>query len=99
LSKFKYHGQRFEVIFNKLPLNLANADEIIITPNFTPIYDEKRFNNGFSSSSYKYCNPIEKSFKFDDQMIIHASIVNFPIGSGSKNLMSYMIKKKSVIKI
>jgi hypothetical protein len=30
LSKFKYHGQRFEVIFNKLPLNLANADGIII---------------------------------------------------------------------
>jgi hypothetical protein len=29
-----------------------------------------------------------KALKFDDQMIIHASIVNFPIGSGSKNLMN-----------
>ncbi len=30
MTNFKYNGQRSEVIFNKLPLNLKNADEIII---------------------------------------------------------------------
>jgi hypothetical protein len=41
----------------------------------------------------------KKSVKFDENMTILTSIVNFPVGSGSNSLTKYVNRKLSIIKI
>ena len=129
ISKFKYTGKMFKVMFENLPPDFHQLNNIIYK------CVEKILNLGFSTAkkndrirlviehptletpiSFPYMLPAElttelvlttiaqisqskKSVKFDENMTILTSIVNFPVGSGSNSLTKYVNRKRSIIKI